>query len=161
MHMKKDINHPKNLFGLHSKAVTWEEATRENLLKRLIMAPIRLGFCASMMQLSYVIGAIIVPLWILKSWDFTRGSFIVYIYGIVAIILLLILLDEIDVLSKSFYRPRIFGNYGYTDVDVYFSSFSNSGVLCEHKNTSNDPIIKNISVDLLDYLYKEDIMIYL
>lgn len=169
MHMKKDINHPKNLFGLHGKAVTWEEATKENLLKRILMAPIRLGLCTSMMQLSYVLAAIIVPAWILKSWDFTRGSFIVYTYGIVEIILLLILascvlikfmltfLDETDVLSKSFYRPRIFGNYGYTDVDVYFSSFSNSGILCEHKNTSNDPIIKNISVDLLDYLYKEDI----
>ena len=133
------------------------------------MIPIRLGLCASMMQLSYILAAIIVPLWILNSWDFTRGSSIVYIYGIAAIILLLILascvliksmlafLDETDVLSKSFYRPRIVGNYGYTNVDVYFSSFSNSGVLSEHKNTSNDPIIKNISVDLLDYLYKEDI----
>lgn len=171
MHMKKDINHPKNLFGLHDKAVTWEEATREKLLKRLIMAPIRFGFCAPVKQVCFAVVAIIATAFILVSWDFTRGASIVYIYGILAIILssifafcglircVLAYFEELDILLKNFYHPRILGSYWYTDVDIYFSSFSNSGVLSEHKDTSNDPIVKNISVPLSEYLYKTDIRV--
>ena len=160
MHMKKDINHPENLFGLHGKAVTWEEATRENLLKRILMAPIRFGFCSSQGQISYVLAAIATTLLVFSSWDFIRTISIVYIYVIVALIFgsifascalircLLAFLEESDILSKNFYHPHIFGSYWYTDVDFYFSSF------CEHKGTSNDPIVKNISVPLSEYLYK-------
>ena len=166
MHMKKDINHPKNLFGLHGKAVTWEEATREKLLKRLLMAPIRFGFCSSQGQISYVLAAITTTLLVFSSWDFIRTISIVYIYVIVALIFgsifascalircFLAFLEESDILSKSFYHPRIFGSYWYTDVDFYFSSFSKIRILCEHKETSNDPIVKNISVPLSEYLYK-------
>lgn len=171
MHMKKDINHPKNLFGLHGKAVTWKEATRENLLKRLLMAPIRFGFCAPVKQVCFAVVAIIATAFILVSWDFTRGASIVYIYGILAIILssifafcglircVLAYFEESDILLKNFYHPHVFGSYWYTDVDFYFSSFSNSGVLSEHKDTSNDPIVKNISVPLSEYLYKTDIRV--
>lgn len=171
MHMKKDINHPKNLFGLHGKAITWEEATRENLLKRILMAPIRFGFCAPVKQVCFAVVAIIATAFILVSWDFTRGASIVYIYGILAIILssifafcglircVLAYLEETDILLKNFYHPHFFGAYWYTDVDVSFSSFSNSGVLSEHKDTSNDPIVKNISVPLSEYLYKTDIRV--
>lgn len=171
MHMKKDINHPKNLFGLHGKAITWEEATRENLLKRILMAPIRFGFCAPVKQVCFAVVAIIATAFILVSWDFTRGASIVYIYGILAIILssifafcglircVLAYLEETDILLKNFYHPHVFGAYWYTDVDVSFSSFSNSGVLSEHKDTSNDPIVKNISVPLSEYLYKTDIRV--
>jgi hypothetical protein len=164
--MKKDINHPKNLFGLHDKAVTWEEATRENLLKRLLMSPIRFGFCAPVKQVYFAVVAIIATAFILGSWDFTRGTSIVYIYGILAIILsfifafcglircMLAYFEESDILLKNFYHPHIFGSYWYTDVDFYFSSFSKTGILSEHKDTSNDLIVKNISVPLSDYLYK-------
>lgn len=166
MHMKKDINHPKNLFGLHDKAVTWEEATRENLLKRLLMSPIRFGFCAPVKQVCFAVVAIIATAFILGSWDFTRGTSIVYIYGILAIILsfifafcglircMLAYFEESDILLKNFYHPHIFGSYWYADVDFYFSSFSKTGILSEHKDTSNDLIVKNISVPLSDYLYK-------
>lgn len=166
MHMKKDINHPKNLFGLHDKAVTWEEATKENLLKRILMAPIRFGFCAPVKQVCFAVVAIIATAFILGSWDFTRGTSIVYIYGILAIILsfifafcglircMLAYFEESDILLKNFYHPHIFGSYWYTDVDFYFSSFSKIRVLCEHKDTSNYPIVKNISVPLSEYLYK-------
>lgn len=166
MHMKKDINHPKNLFGLHGKAVTWEEATRENLLKRILMAPIRFGFCAPVKQVCFAVVAIMATAFILGSWDFTRGTSIVYIYGILAIILssifafcglircMLAYFEETDILLKNFYHPHVFGSYWYTDVDFYFSSFSKIRVLCEHKDTSNDPIVKNISVPLSEYLYK-------
>ena len=166
MHMKKDINHPKNLFGLHDKAVTWEEATRENLLKRILMAPIRFGFCSSQGQISYVLAAITTTLLVFSSWDFIRTISIVYIYVIVALIFgsifascalircLLAFLEESDILSKNFYHPHIFGSYWYTDIDFYFSSFSKIRILCEHKGTSNDPIVKNISVPLSEYLYK-------
>ena len=166
MHMKKDINHPKNLFGLHGKAVTWEEAMRENLLKRILMAPIRFGFCSSQGQISYALAAITTTLLVFSSWDFIRTTSIAYIYVIVALIFgsifascalircFLAFLDETDILSKSFYHPRIFGSYWYTDVDFYFSSFSKIRILCEHKDTSNDPIVKNISVPLSEYLYK-------
>ena len=169
--MKKDINHPKNLFGLHGKAITWEEATRENLLKRILMAPIRFSFCAPVKQVCFAVVAIIATAFILVSWDFTRGASIVYIYGILAIILssifafcglircVLAYFEESDILLKNFYHPHIFGSYWYTDVDFYFSSFSNSGVLSEHKDTSNDPIVKNISVPLSEYLYKTDIRV--
>lgn len=171
MHMKKDINHPKNLFGLHDKAVTWEEATKENLLKRILMAPIRFGFCAPVKQVCFAVVAIMATAFILGSWDFTRGTSIVYIYGILAIILsfifafcglircMLAYFEELDILLKNFYHPRIFGSYWYTDVDFYFSSFSKIRVLCEHKDTSNDPIVKNISVPLSEYLYKTDIRV--
>lgn len=171
MHMKKDINHPKNLFGLHDKAVTWEEATKENLLKRILMAPIRFGFCAPVKQVCFAVVAIIATAFILGSWDFTRGTSIVYIYGILAIILsfifafcglircMLACFEESDILLKNFYHPRIFGSYWYTDVDFYFSSFSKIRVLCEHKDTSNYPIVKNISVPLSEYLYKTDIRV--
>lgn len=171
MHMKKDINHPKNLFGLHGKAVTWEEATKENLLKRILMAPIRFGFCAPVKQVCFAVVAIIATAFILVSWDFIRGASIVYICGILAIILssifafcglircMLAFLEESDILLKNFYYPRIFGSYWYTDVDFYFSSFSKIRVLCEHKDTSNDPIVKNISVPLSEYLYKTDIRV--
>lgn len=171
MHMKKDINHPKNLFGLHGKAITWEEATRENLLKRILMAPIRFSFCAPVKQVCFAVVAIIATAFILVSWDFTRGASIVYIYGILAIILssifafcglircVLAYFEESDILLKNFYHPHVFGSYWYTDVDFYFSSFSNSGVLSEHKDTSNDPIVKNISVPLSEYLYKTDIRV--
>ncbi len=171
MHMKKDINHPKNLFGLHGKAITWEEATRENLLKRILMAPIRFSFCAPVKQVCFAVVAIIATAFILVSWDFTRGASIVYIYGILAIILssifafcglircVLAYFEESDILLKNFYHPHAFGSYWYTDVDFYFSSFSNSGVLSEHKDTSNDPIVKNISVPLSEYLYKTDIRV--
>lgn len=171
MHMKKDINHPKNLFGLHGKAVTWEEATRENLLKRILMAPIRFGFCAPVKQVCFAVVAIIATAFILGSWDFTRGTSIVYIYGILAIILssifafcglircMLAYFEETDILLKNFYHPHIFGSYWYTDVDFYFSSFSKIRILCEHKDTSNDPIVKNISVPLSEYLYKTDIRV--
>ena len=166
MHMKKDINHPKNLFGLHGKAVTWEEATKENLLKRILMAPIRFGFCAPVKQVCFAAVAIIATAFILGSWDFTRGTSIVYIYGILAIILsfifafcglircMLAYFEETDILLKNFYHPHVFGSYWYTDVDFYFSSFSKIRVFCEHKDTSNDPIVKNISVPLSEYLYK-------
>ena len=169
--MKKDINHPKNLFGLHGKAITWEEATKENLLKRILMAPIRFGFCAPVKQVCFAVVAIIATAFILVSWDFTRGTSIVYIYGILAIILssifafcglircMLAFLEESDILLKNFYHPHIFGSYWYTDVDFYFSSFSKIRVLCEHKDTSNDPIVKNISVPLSEYLYKTDIRV--
>lgn len=171
MHMKKDINHPKNLFGLHGKAITWEEATRENLLKRILMAPIRFSFCAPVKQVCFAVVAIIATAFILVSWDFTRGASIVYIYGILAIILssifafcglircMLAYFEESDILLKNFYHPRIFGSYWYTDVDFYFSSFSKIRVLCEHKDTSNYPIVKNISVPLSEYLYKTDIRV--
>lgn len=171
MHMKKDINHPKNLFGLHGKAVTWEEATRENLLKRILMAPIRFGFCAPVKQVCFAVVAIMATAFILGSWDFTRGTSIVYIYGILAIILssifafcglircMLAYFEETDILLKNFYHPHIFGSYWYTDVDFYFSSFSKIRILCEHKDTSNDPIVKNISVPLSEYLYKTDIRV--
>ena len=171
MHMKKDINHPKKLFGLHDKAVTWEEATKENLLKRILMAPIRFGFCAPVKQVCFAVVAIIATAFILGSWDFTRGTSIVYIYGILAIILsfifafcglircMLACFEESDILLKNFYHPRIFGSYWYTDVDFYFSSFSKIRILCEHKDTSNDPIVKNISVPLSEYLYKTDIRV--
>ena len=171
MHMKKDINHPKNLFGLHDKAVTWEEATKENRLKRILMAPIRFGFCAPVKQVCFAVVAIIATAFILGSWDFTRGTSIVYIYGILAIILsfifafcglircMLAYFEESDILLKNFYHPRIFGSYWYTDVDFYFSSFSKIRVLCEHKDTSNYPIVKNISVPLSEYLYKTDIRV--
>lgn len=171
MHMKKDINHPKNLFGLHGKAITLEEATRENLLKRILMAPIRFGFCSSQGQISCVLAAITTTLLVFSSWDFIRTTSIAYIYVIVALIFgsifascalircLLAFLEESDILSKNFYHPRIFGSYWYTDVDFYFSSFSNSGVLSEHKDTSNDPIVKNISVPLSEYFYKTDIRV--
>lgn len=171
MHMKKDINHPKNLFGLHGKAVTWEEATRENLLKRILMAPIRFGFCAPVKQVYFAVVAIMATAFILASWDFTRGTSIVYIYGILAIILssifafcglircMLAYFEETDILLKNFYHPHIFGSYWYTDVDFYFSSFSKIRILCEHKDTSNDPIVKNISVPLSEYLYKTDIRV--
>lgn len=171
MHMKKDINHPKNLFGLHDKAVTWEEATKENLLKRILMAPIRFGFCAPVKQVCFAVVAIIATAFILGSWDFTRGTSIVYIYGILAIILsfifafcglircMLAYFEESDILLKNFYHLRIFGSYWYTDVDFYFSSFSKIRVLCEHKDTSNYPIVKNISVPLSEYLYKTDIRV--
>lgn len=166
MHMKKDINHPKNLFGLHGKAITLEEATRENLLKRILMAPIRFGFCSSQGQISCVLAAITTTLLVFSSWDFIRTTSIAYIYVIVALIFgsifascalircLLAFLEESDILSKNFYHPRIFGSYWYTDVDFYFSSFSKIRILCEHKDTSNDPIVKNISVPLSEYLYK-------
>lgn len=169
--MKKDINHPKNLFGLHGKAVTWEEATRENLLKRILMAPIRFGFCSSQGQISYVLAAITTTLLVFSSWDFIRTISIVYIYVIVALIFgsifascalircLLAFLEESDILSKNFYHPHIFGSYWYTDIDFYFSSFSKIRILCEHKDTSNDPIVKNISVPLSEYLYKTDIRV--
>lgn len=171
MHMKKDINHPKNLFGLHGKAITWEEATRENLLKRILMAPIRFSFCAPVKQVCFAVVAIIATAFILVSWDFTRGASIVYIYGILAIILssifafcglircVLAYFEESDILLKNFYHPHVFGSYWYTDVDFYFSSFSNSGVLSEHKDTSNDSIVKNISVPLSEYFYKTDIRV--
>lgn len=171
MHMKKDINHPKNLFGLHGKAVTWEEATRENLLKRILMAPIRFGFCSSQGQISYFLAAITTTLLVFSSWDFIRTISIVYIYVIVALIFgsifascalircLVSFLEESDILSKNFYHPHIFGSYWYTDVDFYFSSFSKIRILCEHKGTSNDPIVKNISVPLSEYLYKTDIRV--
>ena len=171
MHMKKDINHPKNLFGLHGKAITWEEATRENLLKRILMAPIRFGFCAPVKQVCFAVVAIIATAFILVSWDFTRGASIVYIYGILAIILssifafcglircVLAFLEESDILLKNFYRPRIFGSYWYTDVDFCFSSFSKIRILCEHQDTTNEPIVKNISVPLSEYLYKTDIRV--
>ena len=169
--MKKDTNHPKNLFGLHGKAVTWEEATRENLLKRILMAPIRFGFCSSQGQISYVLAAITTTLLVFSSWDFIRTISIVYIYVIVALIFgsifascalircLLAFLEESDILSKNFYHPHIFGSYWYTDIDFYFSSFSKIRILCEHKDTSNDPIVKNISVPLSEYLYKTDIRV--
>lgn len=171
MHMKKDINHPKNLFGLHGKAVTWEEATRENLLKRILMAPIWFGFCAPVKQVCFAVVAIIATAFILVSWDFTRGASIVYIYGILAIILssifafcglircMLAFLEESDILLKNFYHPHVFGAYWYTDVDVYFSSFSKIRILCEHQDTTNEPIVKNISVPLSEYLYKTDIRV--
>lgn len=171
MHMKKDINHPKNLFGLHGKAITWEEATRENLLKRILMAPIRFSFCAPVKQVCFAVVAIIATAFILVSWDFTRGTSIVYIYGILAIILssifafcglircMLAYFEESDILLKNFYHPHIFGSYWYTDVDFYFSSFSKTGILSEHKDTSNYPIVKNISVPLSEYLYKTDIRV--
>lgn len=169
MHMKKDINHPKNLFGLHGKAVTWEEATRENLLKRLLMSPIRFGFCASAKQNSYVLAAIMFTIWILSSWDFTRRAPIVYIYGIVALILssilafcmmiryMLAFLEESDMLSENFYRPCLLESHCYKNAYVYFSSFSKIGILSDHKEANNDPIVKNISINLLEYLHKEDI----
>ena len=130
------------------------------------MAPIRFGFCSSQGQISYVIAAITTTLLVFSSWDFIRTISIVYIYVIVALIFgsifascalircLLAFLEESDILSKNFYHPHIFGSYWYTDVDFYFSSFSKIRILCEHKGTSNDPIVKNISVPLSEYLYK-------
>lgn len=135
------------------------------------MAPIRFGFCAPVKQVCFAVVAIIATAFILGSWDFTRGTSIVYIYGILAIILsfifafcglircMLAYFEESDILLKNFYHPRIFGSYWYTDVDFYFSSFSKIRVLCEHKDTSNYPIVKNISVPLSEYLYKTDIRV--
>lgn len=135
------------------------------------MAPIRFGFCAPVKQVCFAVVAIIATAFILGSWDFTRGTSIAYIYGILAIILsfifafcglircMLAYFEESDILLKNFYHPHIFGSYWYTDVDFYFSSFSKIRVLCEHKDTSNYPIVKNISVPLSEYLYKTDIRV--